>query len=55
MNNIMICKTCIWFDDLACRNNQRICIDNREYIDSAEVIRNISAEENKEEDIEIPF
>ena len=31
MNDLNICKTCIWFDDAACRNNQRICVDNREY------------------------
>ena len=31
MNDLNICKTCIWFDDAACWNNQRICVDNREY------------------------
>ena len=46
MNNTSACKTCIWFDDCACRNNQKICIDNSEYIDEADVIRNICAEED---------
>ena len=48
MKNASICKTCIWFDDGVCRNNQKICIDNSEYVDSAEVIRNICAEEGGE-------
>lgn len=30
MNDTNICKTCNWFDGLACRNNQEICIDNCE-------------------------
>lgn len=50
MNDTNICKTCIWFDDLACRNNQEICIDNSEYLDAADVIRNICAEEDNEEE-----
>lgn len=49
MNKIKICKTCIWFDDLACRNNQKICINNSEYLDAADVIHNICAEEDGEQ------
>ena len=37
MNNISICKTCTWFAYGACRNNQKICIDNSEYLNDAEV------------------
>lgn len=46
MNNISICKMCIWFDNEACRNNQKICVDNSEYLDTADVIHNICAEED---------
>lgn len=45
MNDISICNNCIWFDDYVCKNNQRVCVDNSEYLDAADVIRNIAAEE----------
>ena len=45
MRDISICKKCIWYDDGACRNYQKFCIDNGEYLDAADVIRNICAEE----------
>lgn len=47
MRDISICKKCIWYDDGACRNYQKICIDNGEYLDEADVIRNICAEEER--------
>lgn len=46
MNDTNICKTCNWFDGLACRNNQEICIDNSAYLDQTVVIHNICAEES---------
>lgn len=49
MTDLNVCKTCIWFDDGACRNNQRICVDNREYLDEADVIRNLCAGEDGEQ------
>lgn len=51
MNDLNVCKTCIWFDDLACRNNQRICVDNREYLDAADVIRDLCAGEDDDLDV----
>lgn len=51
MNDLNVCKTCIWFDDLACRNNQRICVDNREYKDAADVIRDLCAGEDDDLDV----
>lgn len=48
MTDLNVCKTCIWFDNAACRNNQRICVDNREYLDEADVIRNLCAEEDSD-------
>ena len=48
MTDLNICKTCIWFDDAACRNNQRICVDNREYLDEADVIRNLCVGEGSD-------
>ena len=45
MRDISICKKCIWSDDDACRNYQKFSIDNSEYLDSADVIRNLAAEE----------
>ena len=46
MNDTNICKTCNWFDGLACRNNQEICIDNSAYMDQTVVIHDICAEES---------
>ena len=46
INNKEICKTCIWFDGLACMNNEEICIDNSAYIDETVVIHDICAEES---------
>lgn len=39
------CKTCIWYDGLACMNNQEICVDNSAYMDETDVIHDICAEE----------
>lgn len=46
MNDISICKTCIWFDGLACMNNTEICIDNSAYIDETDVIHDICEDES---------
>lgn len=45
MHDKSICKTCIWYDGLACMNNQEICIDNSAYIDETDVIHDVCAQE----------
>lgn len=53
MNDLNLCKTCIWFDINSCRNNQKVCFDNSEYLYASDVIRNLCAEPSTiEEQIE---
>lgn len=48
MNDRSICKTCIWYDDLACMNNKEICVDNSAYTSEKDVIHDICAEESNQ-------
>lgn len=38
MNDIELCKKCIYYDDFCCRNSKAICVNNSEYRNTETVI-----------------
>lgn len=41
MNDIEICKKCIYYDNFCCQNDKTICINNSEYKDAKKVVENL--------------
>lgn len=41
MNDMEICKKCIYYDDFCCHNPDAICINNSEFEDAEMVINAI--------------
>lgn len=47
MNDIEICKKCIYYDDFCCRNNKAICVNNSEYEDAEAIIKALANKNEK--------